>query len=69
MPNYQMLYVALFRAAEDAVKQMDAQNYGTARELLIDEVRSGRCACFPNAEKEGLLECFQDPTLLPLEKK
>lgn len=69
MPNYQMLYVALFHAAEDAVKQMDAQNYGTARELLIDEVRSGRRACFPNAEKEGLLEHFQDPTLLPLEKK
>ena len=68
MPNYQVLYVALFHAAEKAVKQMEAQNFGAAKELLAQEVKIGRWACFPNAEKDGVLAHFQDPSLLPLEK-
>lgn len=68
MPNYQLLYVTLFQAAEAALRQMDAQNFGTAKELLAQSIESGRRACFPNAEKDGLLDCFRDPALLPLEK-
>ena len=68
MPNCQVLYAALFHAAEKALKQMEAQNFGAAKELLAREVKAGRRACFPNADKDGVWECFQDPSLLPLEK-
>ena len=33
--NYQKLYSTLFNAITDALEQMDRQNYGAARSLLI----------------------------------
>ena len=33
--EYQTLYHRLFAACADAVEQMEAQNYGRAREILI----------------------------------
>jgi len=35
MTDYQPLYTTLFNAITDALRQMDAQNYGVARDLLI----------------------------------
>ena len=33
--NYEKLYHLLFNAITDALKQMEQQNYGTAKETLI----------------------------------
>lgn len=33
--NYQKLYALLFNACTDAIRQLDLQNFGTAREILI----------------------------------
>ena len=33
--NYQKMYTLLFNAITDAVKQMESQNFGTAKETLI----------------------------------
>ncbi len=33
--NYQKMYTLLFNAITDALKQMEEQNYGTAKETLI----------------------------------
>lgn len=35
MPNYKSLYFKLFAAIADAVEELEQQNYGTAKELLI----------------------------------
>ena len=35
MEVYQKMYYLLFNAITDALKQMDAQNYGEAKETLI----------------------------------
>ena len=35
MVNYQSLYTLLFNAITDAIDQIDRQNYGMAKELLI----------------------------------
>ena len=35
MQNYEKLYHLLFNAITDALEQMDAQNYGEAKETLI----------------------------------
>ena len=35
MPEYSHLYSALFNAITDALRQIDAQNFGTAKDLLI----------------------------------
>ena len=35
MPDYQRLYTALFNAVTDALRQLDAQNFGAARERLV----------------------------------
>lgn len=36
MPDYQKLYTLLFNACTDAIAQIDAQNYGLARAILVD---------------------------------
>ena len=33
--EYQQIYALLFNAVTDALAQLDRQNYGTAREILI----------------------------------
>lgn len=33
--NYQKMYTLLFNAITDALKQMESQNYGDAKELLV----------------------------------
>lgn len=33
--NYQKLYTCLFNGITDAIEQLDQQNYGLARELLV----------------------------------
>lgn len=33
--EYQQMYALLFNAVTDALAQLDRQNYGTAREILI----------------------------------
>lgn len=35
MPDYQKMYSALFNAITDALEQLQAQNIGLARELLM----------------------------------
>ena len=35
MPDYKKLYYHLFARLADAVEQIELQNYGTAREILI----------------------------------
>jgi len=35
MPDYQKLYTLLFNACTDAIIQIDRQNYGMARDLLV----------------------------------
>ena len=35
MKNYQPLYTILFNAITDSLRQIEAQNYGLARDLLI----------------------------------
>ena len=35
MPDYQKLYMLLFNAFTDAIMQIDAQNYGSARAVLV----------------------------------
>ena len=35
MPDYQKLYTRLFNACTDAIVQLEQQNYGLAKELLI----------------------------------
>ncbi len=35
MQNYEKLYHLLFNAITDALEQLDAQNYGEAKEALI----------------------------------
>ena len=35
MPNYKRLYFKLFAAIADAVEELEQQNYGAAKELLI----------------------------------
>ena len=35
MPDYEKLYSALFNAITDALEQMEKQNFGTAKEILI----------------------------------
>ena len=35
MTDYQKMYLLLFNAITDALEQLDAQNYGEARDTLI----------------------------------
>ena len=35
MVNYQILYTRLFNACTDAVRQIEKQNYGAAKEILV----------------------------------
>ena len=35
MADYQRLYTLLFNAVTDAVEQMEQQNYGAARDILV----------------------------------
>ena len=35
MTDYQKMYTTLFNAVTDALKKMEVQNYGDAKELLI----------------------------------
>ena len=35
MPNYEQLYFKLFSAAADAVEEIEALNFGKAKEILI----------------------------------
>ena len=35
MTDYQKMYTMLFNAVTDALTQMEAQNYGDAKDLLI----------------------------------
>ena len=35
MTDYQKMYTTLFNAITDALEQLDAQNYGEAKEMLI----------------------------------
>lgn len=35
MPDYEKLYFKLFAAMADAVEEMEAQNFGAAKETLI----------------------------------
>ena len=35
MVNYQKLYVLMIDAAEKAIEEIEKQNYGTAKEILI----------------------------------
>ena len=36
MPDYQKMYTLLFNACTDAVNHIDLQNFGMARQTLID---------------------------------
>lgn len=36
MPNYQKLYTLLFNAFTNAKEQLDMQNYGNARDILMN---------------------------------
>lgn len=69
MPDYQILYAMLFNTVTEAIGQLEAQNFGAAKELLMRARESGERACFPNADKDGLYDCFRNPALLPREKK
>lgn len=69
MPDYQILYEMLFRTVEQAVAELDAQNFDKAGDLLSRSLEDGRRACFPDAEKDGLYPCFYHPALTPREKK
>ena len=35
MPNYQKMYTTLFNAITDALEELEKQNVGLAREMLI----------------------------------
>lgn len=35
MPNYQKLYTLLFNAFTDTIEQLNMQNYGNAREIMM----------------------------------
>lgn len=35
MPNYQKMYTTLFNAINDALEELEKQNVGLAREMLI----------------------------------
>lgn len=35
MPDYQTLYLTLFNTLTDAIEQIDNNNYGTARSILV----------------------------------
>ena len=35
MTDYQKMYTSLFNAITDALEQMEKQNYGSAKDLLI----------------------------------
>ena len=35
MPDYQKLYTLLFNAITDAVRQLEQQNFGAAKDILI----------------------------------
>ena len=35
MPDYEKMYHLLFNAATDALEQIEQQNYGSAKDLLI----------------------------------
>ena len=35
MPDYQKMYTCLFNAITDTIAQLDLQNYGCARSLLV----------------------------------
>ena len=35
MTDYQKMYTTLFNAITDALEQMEKQNYGTAKDVLI----------------------------------
>lgn len=35
MPDYEMLYFKLFAAMADAAEELEAQNYGKAKQILI----------------------------------
>ena len=36
MPDFEALYYKLFACTEDAIAQLEQQNYGKAKEILID---------------------------------
>ena len=36
MPDYQAMYLHLFNAVADAIESIEQQNYGTAKEQLIN---------------------------------
>ena len=67
VPDYQILYAMLFNTVTEAVEQMENQNFGMAKELLLRAKRDGERCCFPDAG-EGPYDCFRDPALLPREK-
>ena len=50
--DYQKLYLTLFNAFTDAVEQLDQQNYGMAREILIKAQQQAEEAYMRESEPE-----------------
>ncbi len=51
MPNYEKMYYRLFNAATNAVEALAENNYGKAKEILIEAQRAAEEA-YLNAEEE-----------------
>jgi len=50
--DYQKLYLTLFNAFTDAMEQLDQQNYGMAREILIKAQQQAEEAYMQESEPE-----------------
>ena len=53
MVNYAELYYLMVGAAEDAISAIDAQNYGTAKQILIRAEREAEERYIDTTEDEA----------------
>jgi hypothetical protein len=56
MPDYKKPYFALFNALSDAVAAIENQNFGVARELLLEAQQTSEALILAQRESKGLAE-------------
>ena len=54
MPDYKTLYFKLFAAIADAVEDLDARNYGTARTRLVSIQQEAEELYLESDERENI---------------
>ena len=52
MPDYEMMYFRLFNRVTDAIRELENQNYGNAKKILIKAQQEAEEGYLEGEEKE-----------------